>query len=98
MRLLVFSRLLYPSSKRNTFSLKENFFDNFKFSLNDIYSALTHFYEISEELQKHLHANITKNYGRNLDLVYYNVTNFYFEIDKQDDLRKKAFQKNTDRI
>jgi transposase len=93
MRLLVFSRLLYPGSKKNAIEQKGRFFDNFKFSLDDIYDALTHFNKHSEALQKHIHESIMEQYNRKTDLVYYDVTNYYFEIDKQDELRKKGYSK-----
>jgi transposase len=94
MRLLVFTRLLYPGSKRASHLKKDIFFDNFNFSLDDIYDALTHFNKISVALQQHLHENIASQYGRETDIVYYDVTNYYFEIDKQDELRKKGAEKN----
>ena len=94
MRLLVFSRLLCPASKRTTLLNKEVFFDNFNLSLDDIYDGLTHFDKISSSLQQHLHEQIVRQYNRETDLVYYDVTNYYFEIDKQDDLRKKGAEKN----
>lgn len=94
MRLLVYSRLLYPGSKRAAVLDKECFFDSFRFSLDDVYDALTHFSEISDALQQHLHEKVTEQYGRETDIVYYDVTNYYFEIDKQDDLRRKGAEKN----
>jgi hypothetical protein len=94
MRLLVFARLLYPGSKLATVSLKDEFFEDFKFSIDDVYHALTHFDKIGKALQQHLHAKITAQYGRGLDLVYYDVTNYYFEIDKQDEFRRKGAEKN----
>lgn len=93
MRLLVYSRLLFPASKRTTVINKDMFFDNFKFSLDNVYGALTHLDKISLDLLKYLHGKVTEQYGRDLDLVYYDVTNYYFEIDKQDDLRKRGFSK-----
>lgn len=90
MRLLVFTRLLFPGSKRASTLNKERFFDNFNFSLDDVYHALTHFSKIAGALQQHLHEKVTEQYGRETDLVYYDVTNYYFEIDKQDDLRKRG--------
>jgi len=94
MRLLVYSRLLYPGSKRASVLSKDIFFDSFNFSLDDVYDALTHFDKESSELQRHLHEMVTKQYGRETDLVYYDVTNYYFEIDRQDDLRRKGAEKN----
>jgi len=93
MRLLVFCRLLSPGSKRDAVINKERFFESFRFSLDDVYDALTHFDGISEALQSHLHEKVSELYGRETDLVYYDVTNYYFEIDKQDDLRKKGYSK-----
>lgn len=93
MRLFVFCRLLSPGSKRDAVIKKERFFESFRFSLDDAYDALTHFDEKSAALQTHLHEKVSELYGRETDLVYYDVTNYYFEIDKQDDLRKKGYSK-----
>jgi transposase len=90
MRLLIYSRLLYPGSKRAAVLNKEHFFENFKFSLDDVYDALDHFDGICAALLQHLHKKVTELYGRDTDLVYYDVTNYYFEIDRQDELRKKG--------
>ena len=97
MRLLVFARLLCPASKRATVSVKDTFFDNFKFTLDDVYNCLTHFDGISDALQQHVHERVTSRYGRDTSLVYYDVTNYYFEIDKQDDFRRKGAEKNNRR-
>lgn len=88
MILLVISRLLYPGSKKKVFEEKGLYFERFSFSLDDIYRALSHYAGISKELQRHLHENITTKYGRNMKTIYYDVTNYYFEIDSPDDLRK----------
>jgi hypothetical protein len=62
MRLLLYSRLLTPGSKRAAHLDRGSFFDNFEFSLYDVYDALTHFNEISESLQRHLHEEIIHQY------------------------------------
>ena len=72
---------------------KEQFFESFNFTLDDVYDGLTHFHRIADKLQLHLHEMIVRQYGRQTDLVYYDVTNYYFEIDKQDDLRKRGCAK-----
>ena len=93
MKMLVFSRWLYPVSKRKTHENRHIFFEKFYFSLDDIYRCLTLFNKHSDALQLWLHERIKDQYNRNTDLVYYDVTNFYFEIDEQDDLRKKGVSK-----
>jgi len=88
MMLLVVSRLLSPGSKKKAFLEKDRYFERFSFSLADIYRALSHFAELEIELQKHLNEKIRQKYGRNTKTIYYDVTNFYFEIDRADNLRK----------
>ena len=97
MRLLLYTRLLYPGSKRASHLKKDLFFDNFRCSLDDVYSSLDHFDSIGEALQLYLHEKVKKQYDRDTNVVYYDVTNYYFEIDKQDELRKKGFSKENRR-
>ena len=93
MRLLVFSRLLSPGSKKKAYENKEWFFERNDFSLDDIYRALSLFDGYRESLQVWIHEHIRMNYGRDTSITYYDVTNYYFEIDKQDDLRRKGVSK-----
>lgn len=88
MMLLVVSRLLSPGSKKKAFEQKGRYFERFNFSLADVYRALSHYAKISKELQRYLHEQITEKYGRDTKTIYYDVTNYYFEIDKADDVRK----------
>jgi transposase len=93
MRLMIYTRLIYPGSKRESFLRKDQFFERFDFGIDDVYNALTHFDKIAEKLQQHLHEKIVAQYGRKTDLIYYDVTNYYFETDKQDDTRKRGCSK-----
>ncbi|MEQ6378754.1 IS1634 family transposase [Bacillaceae bacterium S4-13-56] len=93
MKLLVFGRLLYPASKKKTFENKDAFFEKMDFSLDDIYRCLSFFNKHKDALQLWMHERIKAQYGRNTSLVYYDVTNYYFEIDEQDELRRKGVSK-----
>ena len=93
MILLVVSRLLSPGSKKKAYEEKEHYFERFNFTLADIYRALSHYAEIARDLQRHLHREVAAIYGCNTNIIYYDVTNFYFEVDKADDLRKFGFSK-----
>jgi transposase len=93
MKLLVYSRLLYPDSKKKTYEGRNKFFDKFDFSLDDIYRCLTLFNKRSDALQLWIHERIKEQYSRNTELVYYDVTNYYFEIDEQDELRRDGVSK-----
>lgn len=83
--LLIFNRILQPSSKKNAFETKDTFFEKFDFELPDIYRALTFFNKYSLELQQYLNEQVEKNYGRDKSLAYYDVTNYYFEIPYDDE-------------
>ena len=88
MILLLISRILYPGSKKKAFDEKGRFFERFDFTLDDVYRALTHFDKISEDLQRFIHKRVKQKYGSDTSIIYYDVTNYYFEISKPDDLRK----------
>lgn len=88
MLLLVISRLLSPGSKKKAFEEKGRYFERFDFSLADVYRSLSHYAQIAKELQRHLNEKIDETYGRNTKTIYYDVTNFYFEIDEDDGFRK----------
>jgi transposase len=90
MALLVVSRILSPGSKQRAYEEKGRYFERFDFSLNDIYRALPHFASISTELQQHINERVSACYERNTKIVYYDVTNFYVEIDREDELRKRV--------
>lgn len=93
MKLLVFSRLLHPASKKKTYENKDTFFEKSNFSLDDVYRCLSFFHKHKDALQLWLHERIRQHYGRHTSLVYYDVTNYYFEIDEADALRKKGVSK-----
>ena len=96
MKLLLISRILAPGSKKRAYEERGRYFDFEKedaFDLVDIYRSLSHYAKLEKDIQLHIHKRITKNYGRKLDLIYYDVTNYYFEVDMEDDLRKKGVSK-----
>ena len=93
MRLLVFARLMRPGSKKKAYDERDWFFERSDFSISDVYRALNKFAGFREALQLWIHERIVAGYGRDTSIVYYDVTNYYFEIDEQDDLRKKGVSK-----
>lgn len=93
MKLLVFSRLLSPSSKKKSYEERSRFFEKEDFSLDDVYRCLTFLNRHKDNLQLWLNDKIKELYGRDTTLVYYDVTNYYFETDKTDDFRKKGVSK-----
>ena len=96
-KFLVLNRLLNPESKRATFQMKENFYGmEAKFELHEIYRSLDKISGFEIELQRHLNDVVKKTIGRDLSHAFYDVTNYYFEIDYpdgEDDLRKRGVSK-----
>src|SRR5690554_101669 len=96
-KFLVLSRILNPDSKRATCQLKNGFYDmSTNFTLPDVYRALDYFADFEVELQRHLNERIKETIGRDLSYAFYDVTNYFFEIDfprDEDDLRKKGVSK-----
>lgn len=93
MKLLTITRILHPASKKASYEYKDRFFERFDFELYDVYRALTHFSKIGLECQRFISDQINTKFGRNTKLIYFDVTNFYFEIDKTDVLRKRGKSK-----
>jgi hypothetical protein len=93
MKLLIFSRLLEPDSKKKAFENRHILFEKADFTLDDLYRSLSFFHKHKDALQLSIHQRIQEQYNRNTSLVYYDVTNYYFEIDEQDGLRRKGVSK-----
>lgn len=93
MKMLVFSRLLFPASKKKSFEERKRFFEKDNYSLEDVYRCLSLFHKHKDALQLWINGRIKEVYGRDSSLVYYDVTNYYFETDKIEDFRKKGVSK-----
>lgn len=93
MKMLVYSRLLFPASKKASYDNREHFFEKTNYSLDDVYRCLTFLNKHNENLQVWMNDNIKKKYGRDTSLIYYDVTNYYFETDEQTDLLRKGVSK-----
>ena len=92
-QLLVYSRALNPCSKKGAFETRNNLFLDVNLGINDLYRSLDYFNHYKDALLLHLHEMVRLNYGRDTKNVYYDVTNYYFEIREPDDFRKKGVSK-----
>ncbi len=93
MKMLVYSRLLFPGSKKAAFDERERFFEKTDYSLDDVYRCLSFLDKHKEPLQVWMNDNIKEKIGRDTSLIYYDVTNYYFESDEQDDFKRKGVSK-----
>jgi transposase len=93
MKMLVYSRLLFPASKKASYDNREQFFEKTDYCLDDVYRCLTFLNKHKENLQVRMNDKIKEQYGRDTGLIYYYVTNYYFETDGQTDLLRKGVSK-----
>lgn len=90
---LIYARIIYPSSKLETFKQCQNFIEQPKFNLHDEYRALSYIAENMDYIQEELFNNSKKIIKRNSKVIYYDCTNYFFDIDNEDDLRKYGISK-----
>lgn len=86
-KLLVFGRMLAPASKHETWNCRNNYaFDIVNSDqLIEVYRALDVLDDKSEAIQKRMNLKIGKTIGRNTEVCFYDVTNYWFEIDENDE-------------
>ena len=82
---LIYTRILYPASKKSSFEESKRFIEQPSFELHDIYRSLSVMAEESDYIQSRLFRNSTAIQKRNTQVIYYDCTNFYFEIDSAED-------------
>ncbi len=94
LKLLVFSRCLNPGSKKKAYEGKGNYFFEFSdFKLDDIYKSLDYLANVKDDITLAMHEGISEVYGRDCTLVFYDVTNYYFESDETSELRQRGVSK-----
>lgn len=90
---LIYARIIYPSSKLETFKQCKNFIKQPKFKLHDEYRALSYIAENMDFIQEQLFNNSKNVIERNSRVIYYDCTNYFFDIANEDDLRKYGISK-----
>ena len=90
---LVYARIIYPSSKLETFKQCQNFIEQPNFKLHDEYRVLSYIANNMDFIQKELFNNSKKVINRNSKVIYYDCTNYFFEIDNEDNIRKYGINK-----
>jgi len=85
LELLVYSRILYPASKKETHENKRIYFDEFDFTLMDLYRSLDIICTLKDDIEKALWNNTKEKYNRDVSTTFYDCTNYYFEITNNDE-------------
>ncbi len=85
---LIYSRILFPASKLKTLDLSKKFLEQPNFDYQHIERALPILCKENDFIQSELYKNSKKYSQRNNRVLYYDCTNFFFEIECEDDFRK----------
>lgn len=85
---LIYGRIIYPSSKLKTLELSKNFLEQPNFELHDVYRSLEVIAKESDFIQSQLYKNSLKFMKRNDTVLYYDCTNYFFEIEEESGLRQ----------
>lgn len=82
--LLTYSRILDPGSIKYTYEHKNQFFEPFDLSIDDLYRSLKPMLECKEDIFKTIWENTKEKYHRDASTSYYDCTNYYYEIEYDD--------------
>ena len=85
-KLLIFGRLLNPASKAATVRQNDDYYDPIlkDFNPDNVYDTLSFIAENKDKIIRRMNTNLVKKAGRSPDIIYYDVTNFYFETEDPD--------------
>lgn len=105
--LFTYARIIDPGSIKYTYEHKNQFFEPFDLSLDDLYRSLNPMLDCKEDIFKTIWNNTKDKYNRDASTSYYDCTNYYFEIEYDDEdikdvngniikkgLRKRGPEKN----
>ena len=85
---LLYGRILFPSSKLNTYQLSKTLLEQPDFEIQHVYRALGVIADESDFIQSELYKNSLNISKRNDKILYYDCTNYFFEIEHEDGCRQ----------
>jgi len=91
---LIYGRILFPSSKLNTYQESKSLIEQPDFELHHVYRALEVISKETDFIQSKLYENSLSVSKRNDRILYYDCTNYYFEIEQEDGLKQYGFAKD----
>ena len=91
--MLVFSRIISPGSKLSSLESARRFLEQPKCELHQVYRALEVIAKENDFFQSELYKNSQKVTDRQKEILYYDCTNYYFEIEDEDNFRKYGVSK-----
>jgi len=93
LAVLLYGRILFPASKSGTYETAKSLLEPVDFQLHDVYRALSVLAKESDYIQEAVYKSSKKLGKRNDKILYYDCTNFFFEIEHEDGIRKYGVSK-----
>ena len=90
---LLYGRIIFPSSKLSTFNLSSKLLEKPDFDIHHIYRALEVISKESDFIQSKLYNNSLELFKRNSGILYYDCTNYFFEIEQEHGLKQYGYSK-----
>ena len=90
---MIYTRILFPSSKRAALELSKKFIEQPNFDLQHMYRALEVITKEYDLIQASLYKNSLKVFPRNTKVLFYDCTNFFFEIEQEEGLKQYGYSK-----
>ena len=91
MSALIYSRMVHPCSKSKTYDeIIPRLYEKYDFSLDQLYSGIGYIGAEYEKIIEIYNHQINQKYKFDTEKTYFDCTNFYFEIDREDELRRKG--------
>ena len=87
---LIYTRVLYPGSKLSSFAESHKFIEQPRFKLEDVYRSLSVMAKESDYIQSQVFRNSLTTIERDTKVIYYDCSNFFFEIEQADALQENA--------
>ena len=85
---LIYGRILFPSSKLSCYEQSQELIEEPKFELHQVYRALTTLSESSDMIQAELYKRSKKLVKRNTGVLFYDCTNYFFEMERESGLKQ----------
>lgn len=90
---LIYTRILYPSSKLSSFEASKHFLEQPNFDLHQIYRALDVIAKETPWIQSEVYKNSLHLVDRNTKILYYDCTNYFFEIEQEEGIKQYGVSK-----
>lgn len=90
---LIYTRILFPSSKLSSFTASHKFFEQPNFDVHQIYRALEVIAAESDFIESEIYKNSLNVVDRNTGILYYDCTNYFFEIEQADSIKQYGISK-----